>query len=60
MVLMIVRQKAGPVAWWPKTLKRELENKSRQPRDLTRKRHSDSLTEEFTHFFLWEDEEERC
>jgi hypothetical protein len=21
MVLMIVRRKAGPVAWWPKTLK---------------------------------------
>jgi hypothetical protein len=43
MVLEIVRCKAGPVAWWPKTLKWELENNSRQPRDLTEKRQSDSL-----------------
>jgi hypothetical protein len=32
MVLLIVRWEAGPVAWWPKTLKWEMENKSRQPR----------------------------
>jgi hypothetical protein len=32
MVLVIVRQEAGPVAWWPKTLKWELYNKSRQPK----------------------------
>jgi hypothetical protein len=35
MVLMIVRWEAGPVAWWPKMLKGELEKNSRQPRDLT-------------------------
>ncbi len=43
MVLMIVRWEAGPVASWSKTLKRELENSSRQTRDLTEKRQSDSL-----------------
>jgi hypothetical protein len=42
-VLMIVRQEAGPVAWWLKTLKWELENNSGQPGDLTEKRQSDSL-----------------
>ncbi len=43
MVLEIFRCEAGPVAWWPKMLKWELENNSRQPRDLTEKRQSDSL-----------------
>jgi hypothetical protein len=43
VILMIVRQKAGPVARWPKMLKWELENNSRQPRDLTKKRQSGSL-----------------
>ncbi len=30
MVLAIVRRKAGSVAWWPKALKLELENNSRE------------------------------
>jgi hypothetical protein len=43
MVLKIVRWEAGLVAWWSKKLKLELENNSRQPRDLARKRQSGSL-----------------
>jgi hypothetical protein len=43
MVLVVVRQEAGLVAQWPKMLKQELENNSRQPRDVTESRLSDSL-----------------
>jgi hypothetical protein len=39
MVLFIARWEAGPCERWPKTLKGELENKSRKARDLV----SDSL-----------------
>jgi hypothetical protein len=37
MVLVMVRQEAGPRERQPKTLKGELENNSRKPRDLVRK-----------------------
>jgi hypothetical protein len=37
MVLMMAMQEAGPLERWPKTLKRELENNSRKPRDQVRK-----------------------
>jgi hypothetical protein len=43
MILVIVIQEVGPVAWWPKTLKGELENNTRQPRGLANKRESYSL-----------------
>ncbi len=42
MVLVIVRQEAEPVTWWPNTL-RESWN-SRQPRDLTERRQSNCLS----------------
>ncbi len=35
--LMMARREAGPSEKWPKTLKEELENNSRMPRDLVRK-----------------------
>ncbi len=41
---MIVRWEAGPHKMRPKTLKGELENNSRNPKDLVRNWHSDSLT----------------
>jgi hypothetical protein len=34
---MMVRQEAGPHERWPKTLKGEFENDSRNSRDLVRK-----------------------
>jgi hypothetical protein len=37
IVLVMVRQEAGPHEKQPKTLKRELENNSRKLRDLVRK-----------------------
>jgi hypothetical protein len=37
MVYVMARQEAGPCERWPKTLKEELENNSRKPRDLVRK-----------------------
>jgi hypothetical protein len=37
MVLVIARQEARPDEWQPKTLKGELENNSRKPRDLVGK-----------------------
>jgi hypothetical protein len=37
MVLVMARQEAGPNDRWPKTLKGELENPSRKPRDLVGK-----------------------
>jgi hypothetical protein len=43
MVLMMASQEAGPPERKPKTLKRELKNNSRKPRDLTKNRHSNSL-----------------
>jgi hypothetical protein len=43
MVLMIARQGAGPCERQPKTLKGELKNNYRQPRDLFKKWHSESL-----------------
>ncbi len=45
MILMMARRRAGPRESWPKTLKAELENNSRMPRDLdlVKNRHSDSL-----------------
>jgi hypothetical protein len=33
MVLVMARQEAGPFERWPKTLKVELENKSRKPKE---------------------------
>ncbi len=57
MVLVIVRQEARPVAWWPKTLKWGLGNNSRQPRDLTEKRQGDSLKQEHAYSYSWVDEE---
>jgi hypothetical protein len=60
MVLTIVWREAGPVARWPKTLKWELENNSRQPKDLTEKRQSNSLKPESAYSFSWEVEEGRC
>ncbi len=43
MVFVMVPQEAGPCERQPKTLKGELENKSRKPRDLVKDGHSDSL-----------------
>jgi hypothetical protein len=43
MVLVIARLKAAPHERWPKTLKGELKNNSRQPRDLVKNWQSDSL-----------------
>jgi hypothetical protein len=43
IALMVVTRWAGPVALLPKTLKRELENNSRQPGDLTKNRQNDNL-----------------
>jgi hypothetical protein len=37
MVLVMVKREAGPCERWPKTLKGELENKSRNPRELVEK-----------------------
>jgi hypothetical protein len=37
MVLVMARLEAGPHERWPRVLKRELENNSRDPRDLVRK-----------------------
>ncbi len=34
MVLIMVKQEAGPCERWPKMLNRELQNNSRQPTDL--------------------------
>jgi hypothetical protein len=42
MVLVIAKWEAGPRERWPKTLKEELVNISRKPRDLT-ERHNDFL-----------------
>ncbi len=39
----MVRREAGPCERRPKTLKGEMENKSRKPADLIGNRHSDSL-----------------
>jgi hypothetical protein len=36
MVLVVVRQEAGPRERWPKTLKGELKNKYRNPRELAK------------------------
>ncbi len=43
MGFVMTRQEARPHKRWPKTLKGQLENNSRKPRDLVRDRHSDSL-----------------
>jgi hypothetical protein len=43
MVLRMATWEAGPCERWPKTLKGELENISRKPRDWIENRHSDSL-----------------
>jgi hypothetical protein len=37
MVLMMARQEAEPLERQPKTLKGEMENNSRRPKDLVRK-----------------------
>jgi hypothetical protein len=37
MVLVMASQEAVPCVRWPETLKGELDNKSRKPRDLVRK-----------------------
>ncbi len=42
MVLVMATWEAGPRERWPKTLKYELVNNSRKPRDLT-ERHNDFL-----------------
>ncbi len=42
MVLRMAGREAGPCERWPTTLKGELENNSRKPRDLTKNWHSDS------------------
>jgi hypothetical protein len=34
MLIMMAKQEAGSFERWPKTLKGELENNSRKPRDL--------------------------
>ncbi len=33
MILVVIRHEAGLVAWWPKMIKGEFENDSRQPED---------------------------
>jgi hypothetical protein len=43
MVLLMAKQEAGSRYRWPKTLKWRVGNNFRKPRDLTKKRHSDSL-----------------
>jgi hypothetical protein len=43
MVLVMARREAGPYERQPKMLKGESENKSRKPRELVGKWHSDSL-----------------
>jgi hypothetical protein len=52
MVLVVVRQEAGLVARWPKTVKKESENDSRQIGDLTKNRQSDSLKTKANSLFL--------
>jgi hypothetical protein len=37
MALMMARQEAESLERWPKTVKGELENNSRKPRDIVRK-----------------------
>jgi hypothetical protein len=44
MVLVMAKRKAGPCERQPKKLGGKLENNSREPRDLTKARQSDSLT----------------
>jgi hypothetical protein len=58
MVLVMARGEAGPRERWTKTLKGELENNSRKPRDLVGKKHSDSL-KRVNLLFLRLDEEGR-
>jgi hypothetical protein len=60
MVLVLVGQEAGPVGQWPRTPKSELGNNSKQPRDVTEKRQSDSLKEDQAYSFFWVVEEGRC
>jgi hypothetical protein len=53
MVLGTVRREAGPQKRRPRTLKGELENNSRKPRDVVRNWHSDSLSEIDSFLVFW-------
>jgi hypothetical protein len=44
MVLMMARLEAGPHERWPKALKGDLENNSRETRDLVRKLYIDKTS----------------
>jgi hypothetical protein len=37
MVIVMTRREAGPHQRWPNTLRGEMENNSRKPRDLVKK-----------------------
>jgi hypothetical protein len=52
IVLVIVRQEAGPRERWPKTFKAELENNSRKPRGPTHKTGIVTAKRKFNLFLL--------